>query len=120
MPNLPDYDWVKIAPLPDAGKELIARNTVARLEVAGKTLYLANYEGSYYAGNARCPHAGGALDKGRLSADGCVVCPLHRFCFNLQSGKEQTVEGFSVPVYPVKQADDGFYIGFPKNKWWFW
>lgn len=115
-----DYNWVKIAGNLPEGKELIARNTVAQLLVQGKKLYLANFNGSYYAGDARCPHAGGAMDRGWLNDNGQIVCPLHRFCFNLDNGHNTDGEGFSVQTYPIRKFPDGYYIGFPVRKWWFW
>lgn len=115
-----NYNWLKIAPLPLEGKELIARNTVAQLAVQGKKLYLANLNGKYFSGEARCPHAGGPMDSGWLNEQGDIVCPLHRFCFNLETGQNTVGEGFSLQTYPIKQESDGFYIGFPVIKWWPW
>ncbi len=115
-----NYKWVKIAAIPSNGKPLIANNTVARLAIEGKVLYLANLNGQYYAGDARCPHAGGAIDKGWLDENGNIVCPLHRFCFDLQTGRNTQGEGFTVQTYPIEEKEDGYFIGFPITKWWPW
>jgi len=84
-------------------------------------LYLARFKKDYYAGKVKCPHANGNLALGKLTEDAEIVCPLHRFKFNLVNGKETTGNGgFCVQTYPIKQATDGlYYIGFLKKKKWF-
>jgi len=114
------YKWFKIANLPSPGKPLIAQNTVASLSVNGRNLYLANLNGEYFAGEASCPHAGGAMDRGWLDENGYIVCPLHRFCFELNTGHNKNGEGFAIQTYPVREEEDGYYVGFPKIKWWPW
>ncbi|QQS27612.1 MAG: Rieske 2Fe-2S domain-containing protein [Sphingobacteriales bacterium] len=111
------YKWFKIANLPSPGKPLIAQNTVASLSVNGRNLYLANLNGEYFAGEASCPHAGGAMDRGWLDENGYIVCPLHRFCFELNTGHNKNGEGFAIQTYPVREEEDGYYVGFPKIKW---
>lgn len=101
--------------------QLPPEGSLIHIHINQKACFLAKYEGFYYAGNSKCPHANGDLSKGYLSSQGEVVCPLHRFKFNLKDGKETTDNGgFCVTTYPVKQAqDEQFYIGFLKTKNWF-
>jgi len=110
------YNWFVLQQwqLPPEGR-------LVYISINKKNCFLGNYKKVYYAGNSKCPHANGDLSKGYLSSKGEIVCPLHRFKFNLASGKETTGNGgFCVTTYPVKQAQDGeYYIGFLKPKSWF-
>ena len=116
-----DLNWIKIGGVMQSDKPLVPENKVASLRIDGKHLYLTNFKGEYFAGEQRCPHAGGQLTQGWLDDKGDIVCPLHRFCFDLQSGQSTDGEGFSVRTYPVEVREDGIFIGLPKKRWWqFW
>lgn len=116
-----ELNWIKIGGVPTEEKPLVPQNRVASLHIGGKHLYLTNFKGEYFAGEHRCPHAGGELTQGWLDEEGGIVCPLHRFCFDLESGKNTSGEGFFVQTYPIEVRKDGVFIGLPKKKWWqFW
>jgi nitrite reductase/ring-hydroxylating ferredoxin subunit len=64
----------------------IAPGTIRELEVAGKTIALANVAGIFHAIDGVCLHQGGPLGDGEL--EGAVVtCPWHAWQFDLTSGK---------------------------------
>jgi len=44
-----------------------------------------NVDGKFCASQARCPHRGGPLDKGKLDGS-TITCPLHGSQFNVCSG----------------------------------
>jgi len=110
------YSWhiLQLWQLPEEGR-------ILKISINKKEYFLSRFKNQLYAGKSKCPHANGDLTKGHISANGEIVCPLHRFKFSLKDGKETTSHGgFCVPTYPVKQATDGkFYIGFLKTKNWF-
>ena len=67
-----------------------------------KNILITNIAGKFYAINARCPHAGGDLSKGKL-AGSIVTCPRHGSKFDVTTGK--AVSGLAkqdVLSYPVK------------------
>ena len=53
--------------------------------VAGKELAIFNVNGRFLAIENRCPHKGGPLSDG-IVAGTTVVCPLHGWRFDLESG----------------------------------
>ena len=59
---------------------------VTKADVGGRQIAIANVDGSFYAIDDLCPHAGGSLGDGHLS-DGCVACPLHYWEFDVRSGE---------------------------------
>jgi nitrite reductase (NADH) small subunit len=63
-------------------------------------------DGSLRALDAVCPHRGGPLADGL--ADGrVVVCPLHGFTYDLQTGCEISNGGVAVTAYPVHADGTG-------------
>ncbi|MDO8494332.1 MAG: nitrite reductase small subunit NirD, partial [Deltaproteobacteria bacterium] len=48
-----------------------------------------------------CPHKGGSLGEGTLKND-CVVCPLHQWTFDLETGKNIRNSECQLQTYAVK------------------
>ena len=63
-------------------------------------------DGSVFAVQARCPHRGGPLVDG-LIGDGRVVCPLHGFAFELDSGAPLWIQCGALRTYPVRVTPAG-------------
>lgn len=116
-----ELDWIKIAGVTNKNKPIVPEGRIASIHIGGKHLYLTQHKGDYFAGEYKCPHAGGQLTQGWLTEKGEIVCPLHRFCFDLESGKNTSGEGFYVQTYPIEVRENGLFLGLPKKKWWqFW
>jgi len=65
---------------------LLADGQMSEITVAGTQVLLARVAGQYYAAQARCPHLGGHLARGRLDGH-MIVCPLHGSQFDLCDGQ---------------------------------
>jgi 3-phenylpropionate/trans-cinnamate dioxygenase ferredoxin subunit len=50
-----------------------------------------------------------------LDVTGNVVCPLHRYKFNVQNGRNTSGEGYYLKTYLVEERNDGVYIGFEEK-----
>jgi 3-phenylpropionate/trans-cinnamate dioxygenase ferredoxin subunit len=72
----------------------------------------------FYAVQDKCPHNGFSLSKGYCSDVNSVVCPLHRYHFDLRSGRAKSGIGETLQTYPLKTENDGVYIGFEIKKPW--
>lgn len=86
-------------------------NGVMTLELAGKKICIARRDDQYYAFAHTCPHAGAILANGRIDAKGILICPLHKYAFNIKNGYNVSGEGFFLKTYPVEQREDGIFIG---------
>jgi nitrite reductase [NAD(P)H] small subunit len=62
--------------------------------------------GGVYATQATCPHREGPLADGLLD-DRCVVCPLHGFKFDLETGAPVGHACGGLATYVVSVAPDG-------------
>jgi len=63
-------------------------------------------DGTVRALDAVCAHAGGPLADGLV--DGTVVmCPLHNYAYDLDSGQEVSDSGLSVCAFTASVAEDG-------------
>lgn len=111
-------NWHKLA---DAATELPWQsNNMLITEVAGKKVTLAQSGGRVYAFAYKCPHASGIMADGFIDATGNVVCPLHRYKFNMQNGRNTTGEGYYLKTYAVEVRDGGIFLGMEESGLFGW
>jgi len=108
-----DMHWVLIT---DAPASLDwPDNQLLDLEVDGKKITLARFKEGYFAFAQKCPHASGRMAQGYINPLGQVVCPLHRYAFDMKNGRNTTGEGYFLKTYPVELRPEGIFIGFKPN-----
>jgi nitrite reductase/ring-hydroxylating ferredoxin subunit len=96
--------WYKIPDFEPTGEPFIKK-----VKVNGRGICLIGYEGNIYALSSTCPHAGGELSGGWCK-DGKLICPIHRYSYNIHTGKGDPGQNDFVDTYPVELRNDGVYI----------
>jgi 3-phenylpropionate/trans-cinnamate dioxygenase ferredoxin subunit len=113
MPFEKKYTWHKIA---DHRSALdLKTQGMGECTVAGKKICIATSKDHLFGCAAKCPHAGGTMAAGYVDALGNVVCPLHRYKFSLQNGRNTSGEGYFLKTYPIEERADGVYLGMEDN-----
>jgi nitrite reductase/ring-hydroxylating ferredoxin subunit len=103
-------NWHKIS---ESRLELFSGGTNLVEVLAGEKLVCVALVGEQLrACAAKCPHASGKMAAGYIDALGNIVCPLHRYKFNLENGRNMTGEGYYLKTYEVEERNDGIFIGF--------
>jgi nitrite reductase/ring-hydroxylating ferredoxin subunit len=87
-----------------------ADNNIAVLEVNGKKMCIARFKEGAFAFAFKCPHAGGILSEGYIDALGNIVCPIHRYKYDIKNGRNVSGEGYYLKTWPVEIRSDGVYI----------
>lgn len=106
-------NWIKIA---DSINEIFfGSNSIAEAIADGKKICIAKHGNKLFAFAYKCPHASGLLIEGYIDPLGNVVCPLHRYKFSLQNGRNTFGEGFYLKTWPIEIRENGVYLGFEKN-----
>src|SRR3954465_7402077 len=107
--------WFKIA---DSSQELFWQdNNLMVAEAGGKKITLVRLGAEVFACAHKCPHASGVLADGFIDATGNIVCPLHRYKFNLTNGRNVSGEGYYLRVYPIEEREAGIFVGFEETGW---
>ncbi len=106
--------WIKLMGIND---QLPREGKIVYTQVESRKIYICRWEGVLYAGDDQCPHAGGILSKGYCE-NKQIVCPLHRWKFDLESGKNTEGEGGYINTYPIKREENIYWLGLPQKKWW--
>ncbi len=110
MPALPHQTSYRIA---ESLAEInFNKNGLALVEVGGKTITIAHHNDQIFACAHKCPHAGGILAEGYLDAIGNIVCPLHRYKFSLQNGRNTSGEGYYLKTYSIEIFNDAVFVSF--------
>jgi 3-phenylpropionate/trans-cinnamate dioxygenase ferredoxin subunit len=55
------------------------------------------------------------MNQGWLDPMGNIVCPLHRYKFDSKSGRNTSGEGYFIKTYPVKEDDEGVFVGVERG-----
>lgn len=109
------YKWHKVA---ESKEELFASGkALLEIIVHQKTVCIALHDNKVYACAHKCPHAGGYMAAGWLDAMGHIVCPLHRYRFDLIKGRNVSGEGYYLKTYPVEEREDGVFVGLEESRW---
>ena len=80
------------------------------MEVRGKKICVGRYKERLFAFAYKCPHAGGLLGYGHIDVNGNVVCPLHRYKYNIANGRNVSGEGYYLKHWAIIQNDEGVYV----------
>jgi nitrite reductase/ring-hydroxylating ferredoxin subunit len=103
------FTWHKIA---DHINEIqFTENNIGVVEIKGKKMCISRFLDNVFAFAYKCPHAGGILADGYIDTLGNVVCPQHRYKYNLENGRNISGEGYYLKHWPVELREDGMYVG---------
>ena len=103
--------WIKLSEL----EILPDDDFIKSVQVNKKRICLIKTEDRWFATQAKCPHAGADLSQGWCK-NGKLICPFHRYEYDLQSGKGEPGQGDYIDTYPLQIRRDGIYIGW-KESW---
>jgi nitrite reductase/ring-hydroxylating ferredoxin subunit len=101
-------EFIEAAPL-----DQIPPGTATTVTVAGKPVALFNVDGTVYATNDSCLHAGASLGfSGKLEGR-IVTCRLHGWKYDVTTGNMPQAAGMSLGCYPVRVVDGKIQVAVP-------
>jgi nitrite reductase/ring-hydroxylating ferredoxin subunit/uncharacterized membrane protein len=95
-------DLTDLAAIPEAAP--------VKLRAGINDLVVVRIGDTVHAMHAVCAHAGGPLDKGTLTPDGCLECPWHGARYRLADGVVRRGPSlYDQPSYEIRAAEGGGY-----------
>lgn len=88
--------WVDLC-----GLDELEPGTIGEFFVDGEGIAVANVDGTLYALDNTCPHAGGPLGDGTLEGT-TVACPWHGWTYDVCTGACELDPSLSVATYEVR------------------
>ncbi len=111
---------IEIIKITDSIEELLfTENNLVTIIAEGKEICIGKHNDLLYACAAKCPHAGAYMANGYIDAVGNIVCPLHRYKFNMANGRNVSGEGYFLKTYKVEVKKEGVFIIKEKKKSFF-
>ena len=110
--------WYKVFSSAAKATEVLPLNKPVKVDMDGGILCLIRTDKGFYAFEELCPHAKAPLIDSWADENNCLVCPYHRYKFDLDTGFEKTCGGNALKRYPIEIRDDGLFIG-KESKGWF-
>ena len=107
------YTWHKIAH--HIFEINFSANGLAQVQIDNKTICIALNKNELFACTHKCPHAGGIMADGYIDALGNIVCPLHRYKYSLQNGRNTSGEGYYLKTFPIEIRNEGIFVGIGSN-----
>lgn len=87
----------------------LSKSFLKKVEAGGKKLCIVNADGKLFATSLKCPHAGADLTKG-WCLNHKIVCPYHRYEYDLNTGAGAPGQNDFITTYAVEQRSDGVYV----------
>lgn len=88
----------------------LAESTPTKMRAGINDLVVVRIGDTLHAMHAVCAHAGGPMDKGSVTPDGCLECPWHGSRFRLGDGSlRRGPSVYDQPSYEIRRADAGGY-----------
>lgn len=95
----------ELADVPDGGRKTLA--------VGGREITILRRGERVFALWNRCPHANGRLGDGEWSG-GEITCPLHRWKFDLATGRTRRDPRLRATVYEARVAGGTIEVALPE------
>ncbi len=113
MPEQKKLKWHKIA---DSEFDLaFGHNNMAQVTAGNKTICVSKTLLGLHACASKCPHAGGILSEGFIDTEGNIVCPIHRYKFNIITGRNTSGEGYYLKIYPLEIIENGIFVAIEEK-----
>jgi nitrite reductase/ring-hydroxylating ferredoxin subunit len=98
--------------IPDGRVNALPEGASLRVMVKGRAIRFVRSGGRLHAVIDRCPHQEKSFEGGWCEG-GHLVCPWHRFSFDLATGRSVGGSTPNLEVFALEQRSGGLYIGFP-------
>lgn len=102
--------WVKIFNTEAEAYQRIKPDTPQLVIIGSTRVCLVLHQGRFSAVQDACSHNGQSLSKGKVNFLGEIVCPLHGYRFDLNSGRACDSSSPDLVTYAVRIDETGFYL----------
>lgn len=91
-------------------EQVMPLNKPIKVDVADDLVCMVRTPKGIYAFEELCPHAKAPLWHGQCEDDNTILCPFHRYKFDLATGRETTPNGYAMKTFVVEVNDEGVFI----------
>jgi nitrite reductase/ring-hydroxylating ferredoxin subunit len=107
--------WINTGFVPQDLLTMLPEGKVIVLRCEGRDIGFVRTKDVIHAFSSRCPHMQYSMEGG-LCKDNLVVCPIHRYAFNIDDGRG---EGLCLRIYNTEIRNGKFHVAIPYQTLWF-
>ena len=90
--------------------ELFPERKIREVQLGNTKICVVRIESSFFAFEALCPHRLASLSEGTVTPFNELVCPLHHYRFDLQTGTIRSGDCRDLHCYPAELTSSGLVI----------
>lgn len=92
--------------------EMLPENRIKKVRLGNREIGIVRIEKKIYGFNGFCPHRGASLIQGSIHV-GELICPLHHYRFELQTGRSKFGDCADLETFPCHLTANGLKIILP-------
>lgn len=93
--------------------EMIPDRSIKKIILGDQNITLVRVDSDFFAFQGYCPHRGAPLYQGSLNQSNEIICPLHQYRFNIQSGEVKAGACPELETFPTQLTNQGLEISIP-------
>ncbi len=119
LPSNPttNFKWQKVAENELEFNNQFKFHFIQTITLFNKKICLLKNKHGVFAFDEKCPHNGASLSSGSCTDNNEIICPKHRYPFNLKTGMATSGLALCLQTYPIVIQNNGVFVG-TKKKWW--
>ena len=94
----------------ETAAERVPSGSIKKLIIKDQEYAIVHNSSGLHVVSNFCPHRQEALNKGTLNAFNEIICPLHQYRFNLNTGQEVNNRCGHLPVIPIQINSEGVFV----------
>lgn len=92
--------------------EMLPDSRIKKVKLGNREIGIIRIGENIYGFNAFCPHRGASLIQASIHS-GEIICPLHHYRFELQSGRAKAGDCSDLETFPCQLSENGLKIVLP-------
>lgn len=103
--------WYKLFSSRQALENSLDINKPVKVVAGDKSICIVRSHNQIFAFHDACPHMAFPLHRGRVNPFGEIVCALHSYRYNMNTGEEAELNGADLKKCAIEWREDGVYVG---------
>ena len=101
---------IKLFETIQTAQKTVPEGTIKKLFIKENEYVIIHTKNEFTVAEALCPHMKESLHKGSLNAFNQIICPLHEYRFDLETGTESSRRCPDLKIFKVEVKADGLYL----------
>ncbi|TVP47502.1 MAG: Rieske (2Fe-2S) protein [Mongoliibacter sp.] len=91
-------------------EEMLPEAQIKTVQLGAKKVCMVKSGQEIFAFEPQCPHRMAALNEGKINGFNEIICPLHEYRFDLETGQVKSGDCRDLEVYKTELTEQGLKI----------